>query len=802
MLKNFLLSTMLCAAATVATAAEPVELTFNRTGTDAGSVTVTATGLPGVTATLTEASPAFKPTASSVTSSILCPNANANTNPTITLEFTVNGLPADYQISGLGLDIHALDGTSGYQAADDGKTRQWNVAATVGGTQINPLSNIDIAAGVNASSSMRHKVWTMEAASPVTATSPLVIRLTITKGSENPGCFFGLSSLKLLTDGEGGGTVEPKPDPEPTPEPTPIDPSEGSYWYIKWKANTSDYIRQSGTKFIIGEKSTTASCLWEFVPTDKENCYYLRNVTTGQYMGSCNMTPASASKVLASDTPVEYYVGKTASTNSEIKGCYWLSSTDCSGYNVENNTRCLNKDGASDDIITWKNNTAYQTNVGSYWTLEPYEDRPFTPAQAIGEATYFYYIQDADGKALNHDLQWVERGMDASQKWYFVGEANAMGGYQVVAADATTASFEALRFVVAKAEDGLLYTLTDANGNKLSIAGVDAFTFSGFRDRNPFALKAQIYTLPCGSLGSNYVTSVAIDANKEGFGDYRYPMATENNGSIEYPMAGTPSHRYTMLSRDRANIGAGEFEVNITLKSAPASNELVLLYFDWDRDGVFEKTVNVTPAKEMNVKVEVPETAKAGESRMRIKVTSNGLVEADDDVAGQVLDLFLNYVPAGGKKLDPIVRVNSRERGSAYYNTNSHYAVANKYGTAAFLFWRENNRVYSVEPSCEVAPSEVQRVLTAVFSPNLDLSGIDTTKLGLTDGDASINVHGHVISVLSSTAVSDIMVFGIDGSLLLHTCGASEADASHLASGVYVVKALTANGSATAKIIL
>ena len=79
-----------------AAANDIVSLTFNRTDTDAASVGVLVkdgegNAIEGVRAALTSVSHALRGTAGSITSSVVCPNANANTNPTITMTFTVSG---------------------------------------------------------------------------------------------------------------------------------------------------------------------------------------------------------------------------------------------------------------------------------------------------------------------------------------------------------------------------------------------------------------------------------------------------------------------------------------------------------------------------------------------------------------------------------------------------------------------------------------------------------------------------------------------------------------------------------------
>ena len=176
--------------------AQSLTLSFNRTGTDASSVTVLASGIDGITATLNSVSPNLKSSAGAITSAILCPNARASANdsPIITFDLTVSGLPDGYSFTNIGYDIHALNGTNGYQEHNDNQVRQWNVNTKINNQDFHTFSNIDIAAGVNPGGD-RHKVWNATVESAVSVSSTMNLTITVTKGTTNGGCFFGLSSI-------------------------------------------------------------------------------------------------------------------------------------------------------------------------------------------------------------------------------------------------------------------------------------------------------------------------------------------------------------------------------------------------------------------------------------------------------------------------------------------------------------------------------------------------------------------------------------------------------------------------------
>ena len=195
-----------CLVATTAMGQSRITLQFNRTGTTADAVGVSVLNengeaIPNVTARLLSTSHALRASQNAITSAILCPNVNANTNPTIQLTFALSGLPEGFQFDCVGMDIHALNAAGNYQSSSDNVTRHFNVAIAQGTDEANlsafaSLTNIDVAAGVS-TNGQTHKVWEARNGNAVTAAGDHIIRLTVTKGTTNGGCFFGLSALTL-----------------------------------------------------------------------------------------------------------------------------------------------------------------------------------------------------------------------------------------------------------------------------------------------------------------------------------------------------------------------------------------------------------------------------------------------------------------------------------------------------------------------------------------------------------------------------------------------------------------------------
>ena len=785
MKKSFLLGLLaLTWIFTTASAADRVTLTFNRIGTGATDFTVAVRGVAGATATVSKSSHALMGLSDNT---IICPNVNGNSSPTINLELEITGLPEGFKFNAAGLYIHAFNASGAYQSTSDGKARQFNVDVDVNGKDFVSYSNIDIAAGITGA----NKHWETTASSDVVSTDPLTLSITITKGAENVGCFFGLQAIVL-----GDGSAPYEPEPEPTPDAP--DHNEAKVYTIKWQNNSTSYItEQADGSLVVGDYGISNKIFWKFIPTDKENCFYIQNTATGHYLGSCNMTQSSASRVSVSEQPQEYYVGGPVTTTGANNNCFWLSSTDCNNYDTPDASagRGLNKDGASSYVITYYTGTG---NVGSYWSIEEsgdlYEVQPFTPSAEIGSVSAAYHIVSEKGLAYDASGNWEDLNpLSKTQQWYFVGKSNSTGGYQIVNVVDNEAINEGKQYIVGATEGFAPYHFS-ADEQTLQLGDESEFTF--VTARSEFALKNQIYKMPCGSTGDVYVQKMTIGK------DFRYPMSTFVNNDISNANATAPTNKYVFLTRDAATAVKGDtaIPVTITLNRVPGSYK-VYLYFDWDRDGYFEEKQEIAAtAQELNTTFAVPANAALGKTRVRLRVTDNGLAGADDDTHGEVLDLLLKVVEEGAELVNPIVKVNDPKRGEADWANGIAYANAK--GNSMFLYWSENYRIVSIESNYEVTASALPRTLTAFFSPETsELTGIDKSILSTDDSDARIIYDNSEITVCSATPVKAILVFATNGAKVAGTT----SDVLSLASlddGVYIVKAITANGVASAKIKL
>lgn len=96
---------------------------------------------------------------------------------------------------------------------------------------------------------------------------------------------------------------------------------ERKYTFANFQDN--NYLMKDGrTGQVIVETGQTANSLWQFEPSGEDNCYYVRNALTGQYMQS---TKNHEQPVLTAETPLEIMV-----VNDPAKGSnyYAFASTD------------------------------------------------------------------------------------------------------------------------------------------------------------------------------------------------------------------------------------------------------------------------------------------------------------------------------------------------------------------------------------------------------------------------------------------------------------------------------------------
>ena len=216
-----------------------LEFTFTRNGSD---VAVAVSGAEGVTATITATSPDATNTTTTTdiwntggamanSTNILCTSTNttnASESLPITYTLTVNGLKAN--ITAAKFTNIAVNKDGGLQQVNN-STRQCNFKLDANGETVKTLSNQNIWVTTSGSDN------TIEFNDfSVNANGTLTIKLTIYKGAENAGCYYGLKKITLTA-------AEPE-----------TDPLAGKFFRFKDKG-TGKYMNVMNTAWVEGTTS-------------------------------------------------------------------------------------------------------------------------------------------------------------------------------------------------------------------------------------------------------------------------------------------------------------------------------------------------------------------------------------------------------------------------------------------------------------------------------------------------------------------------------------------------------------------
>lgn len=595
--------------------------------------------------------------------------------------------------------------------------------------------------------------------------------------------------------------------------------TETKTYYLRWYGNTSLYMTEEGDgALVVASQDVTQRQFWQLVPTGTTGCFYLRNTATGRYIQSCNKTESSSSTITTGTTAVPYYVWQATSGN--VSGYYRLTSTDCANYaDTSQSPRALNKDGGSTNVITWY---GALTNTGSYWMLEETEDlydlRPFQLSTAVGSPVQTYTILNyKDDTALtmatDGTLSWEQNDLTDAQTWYFVGTSSRNGGFLIVNVGTGTcinlANATDTRWTVFEGDDSNYYfrpyATKDEDGTSLTVASDSLVTFKAARSK--FARSAQVYELPCASVGTRYITRAEINGDGA-LVPMVYPLPKVSGSSVIKSSATKPSTGYTIYTSDKATLLAGSTaDVTIRTSAKLSSADTLLLYADWNRDGVFDAVQGI-PATTYSTTVQLPIPADAtvGKTRLRVRLTNNALYAADDEATGQVLDFVVNVTNERPEVYTVTACSNDTLRGTAAITSDGESEVtvtATPRGNATFAYWKEGNRIVSAKATYTFTRDH-NAVLTAYFTPNTDVTGIATVTA---DEQSKLDVSVTVadsrtrLDVSANSPVRCFQLYTLDGRLLAQSATASLACPA-LSQGCYLVRVKAAAGEASLAIVV
>lgn len=222
-----------------------------------------------------------------------------------------------------------------------------------------------------------------------------------------------------------------------------------------------------------------------------------------------------------------------------------------------------------------------------------------------------------------------------------------------------------------------------------------------------FAKAMQIYSIPCGTNGTAYLTSVDMAGD-------------DVLAELHYTSPQTPTTAFTVFTNQKAQIRqSGTLPIAIQIAGDGAAIRK-FAYADWDKDGVFEEVVEIHDGK---ASFKIPQTTTLGQYRIRIRVTETDTEGAEDDVIGACYD-FLVDVVAAETSLTWSVEVNDPTRGEAIGEERNGilYLTAKPLGDAKFVGWRLMHNYFQGETISTDAEYEFPLTqsarLVALFTPN------------------------------------------------------------------------------------
>lgn len=308
---------------------------------------------------------------------------------------------------------------------------------------------------------------------------------------------------------------------------------------------------------------------------------------------------------------------------------------------------------------------------------------------------------------------------------YYIAQESARGGaYRLTSTNCSNYSDTSKTPVGLNKDGASSYIITwDAGAsNSGSYWNINATEFDydyeaieALKKHTAFAKASQVYFMPCGTHKSTMCARKLTISGEGALKTLDYPCYTWGGTSRKAGTANTSSW-WTLYTTDKGEVAQGkEITVEVTLGGTPLEGYLAQACFDWDHDGEFEDVQSITiPTKSLTFKTTVPANAPLGESRMRFRITDNGLTGPDEEVSqGQILDCML--FTSEPREPEITISVNDTIRGAAYYNGTS--AIAVPCGNAKFLCWLEGKKVVSTMATYAVQPTRPMH-LTAVFSSN------------------------------------------------------------------------------------
>ena len=390
-MKKFLLSLALVLLSGAAVAQSTIDFTFNRNGENA---TVNVEGADGITATIEAVSPSPQGNATKTgvwntgsnmgtDTNILCTSTNtsAATSP-ITYTLTISGVDNSLTFNAITFTHITANSSGEYQPHTNGDIRQCNFALAVNDSELGTKEDFDI--WVQGARGDAGKDVTFEDIKFKASEGTVEIKLSITKGVNNNGCFYGLKKVSLTAEpiveivekafyhpsGKNLTAEELMAKTQPTYIAIKgLANSNHVYWnYVSGEANTStEYFKQN------------AIFVWEPVTNGEKGSYYLRKIGNGYMQASNPGTYAETTEGAAVFTAVKPEEVASGANGKE----QFNRDTNSVGY--------IQNAGGYDYIVRFVTNDKW-LNIGDHVTSSQ------APAFNNGYGTFtVYQICELDG---------------------------------------------------------------------------------------------------------------------------------------------------------------------------------------------------------------------------------------------------------------------------------------------------------------------------------------------------------------------------------------------------------------------
>ena len=215
--------------------------------------------------------------------------------------------------------------------------------------------------------------------------------------------------------------------------------SSDKVYTIVCKPDFNLFMQDKGTGGLLLGNEVSGS-LWTFEPTGKADCYYVKNVKTGNYIQAC---PGTEVPVSMGTSPVEYYIKGDADGGQAGENFYRTTSTDRSPSDFSAGTIGLNRSGANTNVQGFA--SVVGANPSSVWRIleVPRAEKnsltsPYTGTEVHEGCVYLYNVESGmwlqNNNRFNADLTsqpWTTRGELGSRGLDFTLIALPDGGYQI-----------------------------------------------------------------------------------------------------------------------------------------------------------------------------------------------------------------------------------------------------------------------------------------------------------------------------------------------------------------------------------